>query len=691
MSPKKERSDTPSANSQEQIKNINSETTVPEAAAAANDAPAIRERSIEFTLFESLEDKTGKRYSETWPELVAMLRDAKPRPEREMLKLVKLGTFRGGCSTEHLVSITGVEGDYDGGQVTIDEAARRLERWGMKALLHTTGKHRPDAPRWRVLAPLSQSREPAERRELVGRLNGALGGILAPESFTDVQRFYVGCVEGVAYEVLESDGDFLDEMLAPPVEVYPLDERAPRDDDPFRAAERAQTIARADDQTIELLRSAVQGLDPERLRDFPSWSRVVGLPLKSLRDGPLGEQAHELLHEASKRVPERYDAAKVDRWWRSGAVPDDITWTSVLALAKEDGWKNPGRVESEPAPADGRPRFQPVQIAELARTMLSGYLVKGVLPRAELATIYGESTVGKSFVVLDLCFAIARGVPWRDCRVRAGRVVYVAAEGAGGVGNRLLAYERKHGIDIASLPFRAITDQPNFLSPGDDREMAKQIEAAGGADLIVIDTFAQVTPGGNENASEDVGRALAACKRLHKATGATVLLVHHQGKDASRGARGWSGLKAAVDAELLVDSNEKTGRTVRITKSKEGVAGTVYPFRLEVVAVGIDEDGDALSSCVVEHLAALPEESAREPSGGVQRKVYRVAKALIDEHGQGPTPAELIEAAIPTLDAPEVGGRDRRRDLVRAAIKGLQEGDSPFLFLTEGGRLEPTN
>src|SRR5690606_4199267 len=95
-----------------------------------------------------------------------------------------------------LETIYGIEGDYDAGTVQPAEAAKQLERAGIQALIYTTPSHRPDASRWRVLCPLSRPIPAIERHALVARLNGALGGILARESFTASQAFYVGAVQG---------------------------------------------------------------------------------------------------------------------------------------------------------------------------------------------------------------------------------------------------------------------------------------------------------------------------------------------------------------------------------------------------------------------------------------------------------------------------------------------------------------
>lgn len=227
------------------------------------------------------------------------------------------------------------------------------------------------------------------------------------------------------------------------------------------------------------------------------------------------------------------------------------------------------------------------------------WIIKTILPRAALGVIFGESGAGKSFVVLDMIAAIARGVDWRGCRTKQGRVVMVVAEGVAGARGRVSAYAQHNGLHISDIPIGIISDVPNLLQ-ADDKLIAKKVEEWGGADVIVIDTLLQSVAGANENSSEDMGKALAHCKRLHVATGALVLLVHHAGKDVGRGARGWSGIKGACDIELEVTRNGNQ-RAFKVSKSKDGRDGEAVAFRLNDVVLGQDEDGDDITSCVVEY------------------------------------------------------------------------------------------
>jgi RecA-family ATPase len=130
--------------------------------------------------------------------------------------------------------------------------------------------------------------------------------------------------------------------------------------------------------------------------------------------------------------------------------------------------------------------------------------------------------------------SIARGVDWRGRRVRKGRVIVIAAEGGGGYGKRIKAYCQHHQIEMRDLDIGVITAAPNFLEAEDISEVVASIVAAGGASLLIVDTFAQVTPGANENAGEDMGLALKNARGLREATGAMCLLIHHAGKDAAR-------------------------------------------------------------------------------------------------------------------------------------------------------------
>jgi KaiC/GvpD/RAD55 family RecA-like ATPase len=401
------------------------------------------------------------------------------------------------------------------------------------------------------------------------------------------------------------------------------------------------------------------------------------------------DEGFAIWDEWSARSPKYSNTEySADRWRsfgnRGGRV---VTARSLVKLANENGARiNVSAVDLaafEQAPAkkpESKPaRFPLVQAAAFAGGAPPRWIVKGMLPQAELVVIYGAPGSGKTFAVLDLAAAIARGIDWRGLKVRQGRVIYVAAEGSGGLRKRLEAYARHHGIDLELMALWVIPAAPNLLLKDDALELSRAIAALGPADLVVIDTLAQVTPGGNENAAEDMGKALAHCKGIHRATGATVLLVHHSGKDASRGSRGWSGILGAADAEFEV-ARLGAARVLRNTKQKDGVDGSAWAFDLRELVLDLDEDGDEVSSCVVVEAAMPAVGTLAKPLG----KHETIVNAVIQEFAQAQTTgievAAVLAEAVRRMPAPEDGKRDTRKQHARRALMALCEGDeAPYL------------
>lgn len=336
--------------------------------------------------------------------------------------------------------------------------------------------------------------------------------------------------------------------------------------------------------------------------------------------------------------------------------------------------------QAEAAP----PVFRVLSLQEFLAAPPQDWIIKRVLPQAELAVVYGESGSGKSFFMLDMVAAVATGRDWQGHKVKPGRVVIVAAEGAGGFRKRLQAYTMETGIPQDKIDIGVIDATPNLLRD-DDIGMASAINAARGASIVVIDTLAQSMPGGNENGGEDMGLVLAHCKRLHRETGALVLLIHHTGKDVTRGARGWSGLKAAADAEIEITRSDEQ-RVARVTKLKDGEDGAEFAFRLPQVVIGIDKDGDPVTSCVVRFESAPKRREQREPRGQWEKAVLRHARALLAKSALVTT-KEVIEAAAAAVPVDPDAKRDRRREYVWRALTALT--NTGFLVLKDDRLILP--
>lgn len=319
-------------------------------------------------------------------------------------------------------------------------------------------------------------------------------------------------------------------------------------------------------------------------------------------------------------------------------------------------------------------RFKAIPLGEFSRGKPPQWIIKGVLPRAELAVLFGESGSGKSFAALDMAVDIAMGTTWRGITTKPGRVVYIAAEGAGGFRKRAQAIALQRGLDVDEIPIRVIADAPNLMEKADALDVARSIHASGGADVVIVDTFAQTMPGANENAGEDVGKALAHCKGIHRATGALVMLVHHSGKDSSKGARGWSGLRAAADVELEVIRNDES-RSLSVTKQKDGEDGAEFAFKLQSVVLGFDEDGEEITSCYVEHgTGTVARARDRGPKGSTEKLVLTAMSDLVQVDSPFVELHDVKEAVMSQMPHDAASGkRDTRSQRIMRAIETLQQ------------------
>lgn len=422
--------------------------------------------------------------------------------------------------------------------------------------------------------------------------------------------------------------------------------------------------------------------------DHDTWIKL-GMALEN----DLGETGWRLWHEWSAKG-QKYpgEAALQARWDSFGRNPNPITLGAFrrqliarredfedLTLAAPEG-EDPFDALNEAAQQNSLKLWT---LEEIQNRPWPEWTVLDVLPRAEINMIFGESGVGKSAIVLDMAMAIARGVRWFEHDVEQGTVVWLAAEAFGSMKPRTRAYAMHNGVewdDLKSLPFHVV-EQFNL----NDEVMVQQLTAAAAPlkpAVVVVDTLAAATGGANENSGEDMGKVLDACRAIYHGTGASVLLIHHSGKNAELGARGWSGIKAAVQAELKVAFDEVTSQRVfTSTKQRDGESGIAYGFSLEQVLVGEDAKGRPVNSVAVKFNGKIEEPppiegdgAGRAPpkGGGIVQDAWEIIEEMAGAAGW--VGVQEARAAInATMPAPEDGERDRRKEQTSRAVMALIE------------------
>jgi len=240
------------------------------------------------------------------------------------------------------------------------------------------------------------------------------------------------------------------------------------------------------------------------------------------------------------------------------------------------------------------------------------WLIDKVLPVGSFSALYGPPGSFKSFHALHIAHCIATGTPWMGNEVtEKGACLYICGEGFGGVGARIKACKQHHQTEDGA-PIYVIRHQLNLRSSIEDfNALVLAVETLvmeTGIDfkLIVIDTLARAFGGGDENSASDMMQFVVTCGHIQKIVqDAGLMILHHSGKDNSRGMRGSSALLGAVDTELELIRFEDTMKgVIRIAKQKDGEDGTRYGFEMVSVELaapaGSLQIGDPITSLAVQ-------------------------------------------------------------------------------------------
>jgi len=288
-------------------------------------------------------------------------------------------------------------------------------------------------------------------------------------------------------------------------------------------------------------------------------------------------------------------------------------WTEHLSREVIPAIPNAWRVvrEAFDAVADpgGARAWHWLTAAELPSLPAPVELVRGHIVAGSLALVYGPRGFGKTFWGLDLGYHVATGIAYHGHAVTAGPVRYILAEGRGGLPQRVAALQEEHGGTDPDLRF--LTQAVRLLDDGDVERLVRELVGDPPPALVVFDTLARCLAPGDENSTQDMGRAVAALDRIREATGAAVLVMHHTGHDKSR-ERGSSALAAAADTVIAI-ARDADVLTMSCEKQRDATEFQPLRFRLHEVGSSVvprlvmGEGPSGLSAAEQQVLQALDE------------------------------------------------------------------------------------
>jgi len=322
-------------------------------------------------------------------------------------------------------------------------------------------------------------------------------------------------------------------------------------------------------------------------------------------------------------------------------VDKELRWQRVRLAAKR-------KLEAEPT-ADNPARIPMIDrlltISGLAKLEPTKPLISGLLYRNTIAQLSGSPGQYKSFLAVAMACSVALGRNFEDHIVpEGGPVIYVAAEGATGIHARILAWCSLTGVDPADLEDQLyVLPMPiqlnNTMDVAEAAEVARQL----GAFLLILDTRARCTLGLEENSATEQGRAIEHAEQIQRRCGATVLTVHHSGREGShgRGSTAWDG---ALWTDLRMKGDELRAE-VECAKHKDVPDGCKHYFRLiphtvpEAMMPGADLDARSTLVLVQNDAWTSP-----EPDGKNALIVQEILWTIAPDEGL--TGAQLRDLAI---------------------------------------------
>lgn len=316
----------------------------------------------------------------------------------------------------------------------------------------------------------------------------------------------------------------------------------------------------------------------------------------------------------------------------------------------------------EPSDTAAIRQFTFLNAEELAAVGLNSAdiaLVADLLDQGALSVVYGPSNVGKSFLALLLAFHIALGLDLIGKAVAKNGCAYVVAEGGRGFGKRVAAHLKHFGPapGFRGLPAPIDLFDPNAdTAPLIDALLCLEIKPG----FIVVDTLARAMAGGDENSTKDMSVFVGNCDRIRAATGAHVMLIHHSGKDAAKGARGSSALRAATDTEIEIAEGRMT-----VTKQRDIEGGFSASFTLNVVELGRTAKGKPITTCI----ARLLPPDATAVGSNLPEKQREVLDAMHDLAEQAGSAAIFTIPQLRTAMA--AVGIQRKHQAVRSCLRQL--------------------
>lgn len=589
---------------------------------------------LAWTRFADVHAYSKVDLTHSWADLIEHIRHAGPYRSKHACPLLKLAQFGAQRTTkgsyrddDNIISICGIEGDYDGQQISPHEAISRLEKAGIKACVYTSPTHREEAPRWRVICPLSAPTTPANRVIFAARLNGALGGILAGESFTLSQSYFYGRILGSdSYVVLATfddpdEGYCIDELSDLDAIAIKPDKRTQASGTGGDIAERVAALGRrlkTGDGRRELLKSYIgkklqMGLDPDEVKTL-----VENAELRFF------DPADPIDWRDVKGIISDFHAADVAEAHRVDAVVGEFARTLEQRLPQVF----PGRFKLQRSDL----RFDHLHPIK--------WILQGFVAAGEIVCFAGQPGVGKSTTFAGVALVVAGfgHAIGSDIQNDRPRRVLIVTEHAHQYARLFYAYIEHFKLDAQAVMDRVMLFDSARMTVQEIK--AEMLHILGQAEdqeppLVVLDTASACVSLDEENSNSEVGAVIAQINTVIRQTESPIWIITHAAKAVGRedseitprGASAWIG-DVQGTGSVFRDKNFPNSIFVKSLKNRAVPEYREIEIMTELVRYEVADERGVIQSIGVR--IGVPKVSGEGQRESTAAKVKAAEKAAHD-------------------------------------------------------------
>ncbi len=226
-------------------------------------------------------------------------------------------------------------------------------------------------------------------------------------------------------------------------------------------------------------------------------------------------------------------------------------------------------------------RIQFVEDSDIENRPAREWVIPGILPKSGIAMLFGAPGTYKSFLAIDWALTIGYGRGWAGRATKQGSVAYIAAEGSFGLSARIKAWKGYHQVQgnsgVRWYDQAILLQDPSYVN---ELLIALKEDFPIPPVLLIIDTLSRCSGGADENSNTEMAKIIAAADIIQQEIGCTVLIIHHDGKDKSKGPRGASSLIGNMETIISIDHFSDALEGIQIGCFKQKDAEKFEPIRM---------------------------------------------------------------------------------------------------------------